>query len=498
MEKKQRVIHIEGSDLKLIRHPKRELVACASEIGIQEAYAKLFPKDPKKDILYFSGISFTIGNINKNDCIILPDEGMSMYKTGISSPLDIEHERERIVGFCVNTYLSNINNNKILDEEQAQEILGGKGMVNVGVVMGAWKINAQEATELLLENFDENSANFNKIKLSFECYFSDFSFFLSNGRANYPDGQLISSGEDNIDADKMFDALKINGGNGVWQGNRISIAPHKSFIGGNAITLAPANEFSHLVSKKEDESILIHVSTESKTTEIEKSVNINTGDIIMPEPLKDTKSEIAVEAAVAPILVDKDMADKLQSELNIKLSELSAKENKVTELTASVDALKKENEEIKEKLIKAEEMAKKIQEFLDKEIEARKIAEAKEVAMAQKQLVASRLGKISEFIEITDNNRALLEKECADASDEDFNRKLDFYKSISKSVQASIEPSNDKDVKATIEDVVADTGKDTKSVNIHAAAPSESLKDQFARAFNIKALGYTDKRLVNE
>lgn len=491
MEKIKRSIFIESDSLKLIRHPKKDIVATAAEIGANKSYSNLFPKDSRKDIIYISACSFTIANINRNDCLILPDEGISMYKTAISTALNVEHEGDNIVGFCVNSYLSNIKNNKILSEEEAQDILVSKGLVNVGVILGCWKINHPELAELLVENFDENSENFDKVKLSFECYFSDFSFFVSNGKANYPDGDIISN--DVPEAEEMFSCLKMNGGNGLYKGNRISICPINSYIGGNALTFTPANQYSDLTGKKEEDEIVINVEA-SNQNEV-KSVIINTEDLNMSKIVETTeeKKEIVAEAMIE-VTVDKDMGDAMKTQLDIKIKELGAKDAELEGLKNSLTALQKDFESSKEQYQKATEMAQKLQEQLDKEVSARKEIEAKEIERTKKEILASRLSQINEFVDVNDSNKDILEKECADASDEDFAKKLDLYKGISKKIVASTEKAENTEVKQTVETIVSDTAKEQKSVNIIATAPSESILEKFKQAFNnTKDLGYNLK-----
>lgn len=488
-------IKLEGSNLKLIPHPKKELKILASEISTKEAYSNVFPSEGAQDILYISLVSHTIGHDNKNDCLILPDEGMASYKTGIEKPLNIEHERTDIVGFCLNAFLTNMKNNKILSDEEAQEILDNKGMVNVGNVFAVWKLNHPDLVETLEENFDENSSNFGKVKASFEYYFNDYSYFISNGTSDYPHGEIVSS--DAKDSEKMFAALRINGGNGKYNGNRISICPKDGFIGGVALTMQPANEFSDLTGKLDTDDLVVEVQDPIDNNIEQKSVIKDTGDLNMKETPKQVEASvepIKAEAATAPITVDKDMAEKLQSQLSQKITEMGEKDKKVQELEASVKTLTEALEASKSEAQKTAELAKKIQEQLDNEIVARKAVEAKAIEAAKLELISSRLEKIKEFIEISDANKALLTKECAEASDEEFSNKLDFYKSISKRAVASTEKEVEKpDLKASVAEVVTETAKETKSVSIITSAPSNSLRDDFAKVFDVKAFGYKIK-----
>lgn len=509
MSKYKYCIKSEASDLKLIPHPKKSLKITAGELT--NKYADLFPKDQKPDITYFSAVSFTIGHVNKNNCLVLPDEGIKNYKTAIATPLDLEHEKEQIVGFCINSYLSNIKNNKILTEEEAQQILDGKGQVNVGAVFGIWGLNNPEIDSLIRENFDDNSENFNKIKVSFECYFNDYCYFVSNGSADYPNGEVYS--HDNPDANEMWDVLRTNGGNGIFKGNKISICPLESFIGGNGLVLNPANELSVTTSISDNGDITLqNVQAEASTTDLPsvplvseeldnknetKSVILNKEENMSKENTITEPANVEV-ATMAPVKVDADMANALQAEMDKKIAEISAKDAKILELdskmTETIKAMQDAVEASKAEALKATEMATKIQAQLDAEIENRKNLEAHENARKQTELVASRLATLAAFIEITEANKALLEKECAEASDEEFAKKVEFYKSLSpKVVVASEVVKTEVDVKATVQNAVTETAKDAKSVNVITPTPSDSLMDKFAAAFNVESLGFKFK-----
>lgn len=493
MQKPKHCIKLEASDIKLIPHPKGDLVLKAAKISTEDAYAKVFPKDSSKDILYISLVSYTIGHINRNDCLILPEEGIATYQTSIKKPLNLEHEGQDIVGFCVNCFLSNIKNNKIISDDDAQAILDSKGLVNVGNVFAVWKLNNPETAQMLEENFDENSEYYNSVKASFEYYFNECDYFISDGTADYPNGKLVKG--DAPEAEMMFASLKVNGGSGKWGGNRISIAPHDGFIGGVALTFKPANEFSDLTAKMDLNQLVVQVEQASDNKIDEKSVTKSTGEN-MPDPIKDTIIETKVVEATVSLPIDSDVAKVLQTQLDAKIKELGAKDVKISELEANVISIQESLNTIKSDAQKATDISSKLQERLDKEIEARKAVEAKEIERSQKELVASRMVKVGEFLDINSDNEEIIKKECAELSDEDFAQKLNLYKGISKKVVASADSNEVKDIKSTVETVVADTAKDTKSVNILVAAPSDTLVDKFQNAFGVKSFGFKDKRLA--
>lgn len=480
MKPAKMVIKFESSQMKLVNSPSRELVTMASKISNSDEYAKLFPENIQKNLIYVSLISHTLNHINQNDCLILGDEGIGSYKTLVNCPLDVEHERTDIVGFCVRSFLSNMKNNKVLSEELAQEIIDNHGMVNVGAIFGVWTLNFPELESVFKDNFDENSSNFNRVKASFEYYFDKFDFFVSNGNGDYPDGEIVSGESDN--AELLFNTLKINGGSGKIGPNRISLIPRQGMLGGVAITYSPANEYSDVLAKKDSDGVVaVDNSVESQENiEILSSDSvIKTGDTLMPKNEKEIIAEVvAVEPtkidAAIEMTVDKTVADALKSELDKKITELNAQSSQVENLNKTVI-------ELTSNLEKVTALAAQLQANFDKEIESR-------IAKEKDNLIAARMSKVEEIFEVNDSNRSMLVTEVSSLSEEDFNKKLVMYRSISAN---KVEITNEDSVKKVVEEVVAETVKSTPSVDIIAAAPSNTLQDEFSKAFGeTKSFGY--------
>jgi len=91
--------------------------------------------------------------------------------------------------------------------------------------------------------------------------------------ANYPDGQIVSGDmAKNPQVENMYRHLRIyedNGrhGDGLWEGNRISIIPRGGYCGGNAMTLRPANIYSDILAKKNGDKIVIQKQENTKNDE---------------------------------------------------------------------------------------------------------------------------------------------------------------------------------------------------------------------------------------
>ena len=487
--------------IKLLPHPKKEYRAIAASVK-RNKFAALFPDSDAKDILYASLISHTANHVNDNDCLITGEEAIASYKTLAEKPLDVEHETKEVVGFCVRSFLSNFKNSKILDEDQAWEINDNNGMFHVGGVFAIWKINHPEITDILAENFDQQSEYYDRVKASFEYYFDEYDYFVSDGSGDYPHGRIVAS--DDEEAKDWMKVLRIKGGAGKIEGKRLAIVPKGGFVGGCALTLNPANEFSDTLAMKDGKDVKVSEKVQS---------DLSTSVSNEREPMKPTETPIVaaatapaevvpttpVEAApvAAPVVekvvaalpdvkVDKTVADALQVEMDKKIAELSEKENKLKEVDATVAKLQ-------EDLKKTSEMAAALQTKLDKEIETRNLRETEEAARRKATLVTARMEALSKVFEVDEKTRPVLETEVAGLTDEAFNQKVSFYQKICAfKVEAAVPVATaTPDVQATVQQAVAETVKATPVVDVVAASSSGSLEDAYRKAFgDPKSLGF--------
>ena len=501
MEKPKHSITLSASALKLLPHPRKEICVKASSLFASKSeLLSVLPKNKevKPYITYLQFVSFTIGHINDNDCLIIPQEGLASYKTIPETPVNIEHNRDEVVGFALKSFLSPLKNNKLLTEEQAAEILDSNGKVNAGVVASIWQINNPELDSLLHENFNPNSRFFESVKASFEYLFDDYDFFLFEDGSDWPDGEIVSGDPDkNPDFKAMTASLLYKKGTGYWGKQRIAIVPKDGFVCANALTFNPANQYSDVLARKDgEETEVIAPSQENAKIEPRESVNSNTTGVIMdktkeiivaPAVTPATPAVVAVvpvveapqEKVVAaiPLTVDKDVADKLQSALDKKISEMTEKDGKIQELTASITTLQTQFND-------AKTAAEKAQKAHDEAIEKLNTLETARAASEQKAKLDSRMDTLSKVVTVDDANRELLTAEASSLSDDDFNKKVAFYTQISNKIVATAETPAPKSVKETVTEVVAAATEVAPKVVV-ASPPvqAKSLQDEFKDAF---------------
>jgi len=194
-------------------------------------------------------------------------------------------------------------------------------------------------------------------------------------------------------------------------------------------------------------------------------------------PVVEPKAVAASTVTTVPQLtVDKDVVDALQSSLDKKIGEMAAKDNQIKELTANIEKMQKD-------VLAAQEMSTKIQAKYDEAIAKLNKIEADVVETARKAKINERIATLAKVVEVNDSNRPLFESEAATLSDDDFAKKVELYKQLTKKVDASVAPEDPKSVKTTVQEAVVKAAEATPKTDIVTAPVNKSLAEQFRENF---------------
>lgn len=185
----------------------------------------LFPKDidpeTDPDILYIAGNLAIGGVLNLNDDGLSIEETISVYKKFEKKQTNLEHDRNRIVGFIVKAGLSELGTDKLITEEEAKS---KNAPFNIAVVIAIWKVapEAKDLCKFLVDNANEDGNQ--ELSLSFEVGFDQYQIIeLSGDSSDFIDAKkIIYPGAPEYNSYDL--SLKINGGSGKKNGNRIGRA----------------------------------------------------------------------------------------------------------------------------------------------------------------------------------------------------------------------------------------------------------------------------------
>ena len=191
-----------------------------------------------------------------------------MHKNFINKPINIEHNRERVVGTILTAGFSEFGTDRPLKEEEVKE-LGEPFNITLGGVI--WKIVNNKLADIIESSGDPTSENYLKVSASWELGFADFDIIITEGsEKNIENGERIS---DNTSIEEFKEFLKGFGGNGKLEDGR-NIYRH--IVGeiiplGIGLTESPAADVKGIVVEEEEEEE--ETNAEEETQESNKKVS---------------------------------------------------------------------------------------------------------------------------------------------------------------------------------------------------------------------------------
>ena len=198
----------------LVAEEKDKYLAMASLLEVSDFVPEL---DVEKniDLLPIAFNAFVVNRVNKNGDVIDTSTALDIYKGFINKPINIEHNRQKVIGTILTAGFSEFGTDKPLTEEQVKDIKGPFNVTLGGVV---WRIVNSDLTDLIEESNDPTSENYQKISASWELGFSDYDVvILDKNTKNIENGITISSSAEK-DALKPF--LRGQGGTGELDDGR--------------------------------------------------------------------------------------------------------------------------------------------------------------------------------------------------------------------------------------------------------------------------------------
>lgn len=444
----------------LVSSDKDKLLAVASLLEI----GKFIPDiDTTKnfDVLPIAFNACVINRVNKNGDVIDTPTAIATYKSFINKPINVEHNRQKVIGVILTAGFSAFGTDESLTEEQASAM---KEPFNITLGGLIWRVVSPELAEFIEESNDPTSAKYLGVSASWELGFTDYNLaILDGGQKNLSQAQIISDPEQ---VKLLKDKLKSLGGDGKENGKFIYRVPKDIIPLGIGLTEKPAAEVQGVAIKDSDLiSALSRIDKAAKeaTERLAKMLEetcatqhfiekCSCGTIISQCrcPSDNKKVTILTEACEKcnkkenKISQSSDLNVKIERKVNMKITSVkditdeSLKQIAASEIAEFVAAeLKKGSdswEQEKGKLnktitdVQAESAkAKEDSETLKKELEKVKAALAElNVEKENREKVEkfnSRMSVINEEFELDDEVRAALVEEVKLlASDEDFDK----------------------------------------------------------------------------
>lgn len=308
----------------------------------------------QKDLYYLECILASVG-WNGNDDVFAPEDTFLAKDTPVDKPVNFMHNENDIIGHMVASSVIDETGNIITAPTEKFDI------VAASVIYKSWdKAESRERIAKIINEIPEG-----KWFVSMECLFPNFDYAIIT-----PNGEqkVIARNEESSFLTKH---LRVYGGNGEFNGNKVGRLLRNFFFSGKGIVDNPANKRS---------IIFTNVSTFNGTSASLKTLNKGrTMDIEMIKAqLEEAKKALAEEKAktetyqaeadkvvatkmtelektiseLQKVIAEKDESIKTSSAQNSELSKtVSEKDAKIAELT-------KANVDLQSQIIKTERLSK--------------------------------------------------------------------------------------------------------------------------------------------
>jgi len=392
-----------SSEIKpLVSEEKDKYLAMASLVEVGD-FVPDVDTSKNVDLLPVAFNACVINRVNKNGDVVDTPTSLAMYKDFINKPINIEHNRDRVVGVILAAGFSEFGTDNVLNEEQVKDLKGPFNITLGGVI---WKVVNNRLSDIIENASDPTSEDYLKISASWELGFSEYNIIVSsNGEKNIENAEVVADVEK---IEELKSSLKGFGGSGVLDNGA---GVYRQVVNdvvplGIGLTETPAAEVAGIAIKKVKNDIIDNENKSSKNEENssqlkEKNVT-NHKEVLIMDKITDIKQitdeSLKAGEVKASVITDfienqlQEASEKFVAEKNEVADKLKAAEECHTQMTSEFEGVKKELAEIKE-------------------AQAQKLAE---------DLFNQRMADFDQKYELDDEHRAIIASDIKEMSEEDF------------------------------------------------------------------------------
>jgi hypothetical protein len=391
----------------LHKKEKDKFLAQASLENIKDFLPEDIDFERNEDLIAFAANGTVVNRGNKNGHLIDAETATKVHKLFKYKFLDVEHNRDHIVGVITNTGFSSYDKNTLI---ASKDVKGSKDPLYLTVGGVVYRNVNKDFAEKLEESSDPESELYRKISLSWEIMFS--SYYLLIGDKNLSEGEIVKDPEK---IEEYAEFLSFNGGNNKLEDG----TPIYTVVSGEDVlpmgfgfTLSPAAEVegvlleSEILQDNEEEGVEATASKKNKSSlPTEQHVNIHKTpythmEIKSKEDFYQNWNEIrANESAPSLDFIWKKLqeaSENYSKEVEAKTAESTARKAEVEKLNSTVEILEKTLEEQKASLQILEDEKKAQEQQAQFQVRMNVIDEEYELDEETSAIVASKIKGLSE------------------------------------------------------------------------------------------------------
>ena len=460
--------------------------------------------DKNIDLLPIAFDACVVNRVNKNGDVVDSLTAAEMLKNFVNKPINVEHDRTKVVGCILTANFSKFGNNESLAELDVKD-MKEPFYITLGGVM--WKIINPQLANLIEESNDPSSENYMKVSASWELGFSDYDLvLLDKNNKNLEDAKFIT---DEGQKDKLSKNLKALGGTGKIDNNTYI---YRQVIGdviplGIGLTSNPAADVQGVATKDNDKIAIIDVKLkedESESSSINEN-NISQNDeitvnqegvinrIIMKiENINQITDELLKQVKASSV------TDFIQEELKkaseVFVAEKNEKDLAIKATNEKYEALSTESEKIKEELERVKAALIKFEE--------------EKVAKANEEAFNLRMASFDEEFDLSDEDRQVLATDIKDLNEESFaayknkmavlmkeknkaakkTKEEEMKKAKASEIKEEVKASTSSEQSATevVDEVLDNSNVEKNSIPNSTATADVSLREKYSKAFGFE------------
>lgn len=224
-----------------VSEEKDKYIATASLLNL----AQFLPDmdiEKNQDCLFCSFNGAVINHANKNGDVMGTDVALATIKSFVNKPINIGHNRKKVIGVITNYGFSEFGTNKPLTEDEVKGMTGPFNLVLGGVL---WRLVDPDLCNYIEECSMPGATE--TISTSWEVGFNDNDILVTDGSRYLSDGFTIAEGD--INFEKYSKALIMNGGSGKVDGYSVYRNILSPALGlGFGVTENPAAQVSGILT----------------------------------------------------------------------------------------------------------------------------------------------------------------------------------------------------------------------------------------------------------
>ena len=391
-----------SSEIKpLVSEDKDKFLAQASleEVG---SFIPEIDTESNYDLLPVAFNAAVANRVNKNGDVIDTETAIAIYKNFVNKPINIEHNRDKVIGVILTAGFSKFGTDDPMTEEEAKASIEPFNITLGGVI---WKVANSALANVIENSADPTSEDYLKVSASWELGFTDFEIVALEGQEkNIKEGITISESNE---IESIKDNLRAYGGTGKIDENTFI---YRKVINnvvplGIGLTETPAADVEGVAVQKSEEDLILNKNKNNSSQKEEKTVKEDKEIRIMKinsmTDITDESLKVLEASAVSDFIQDeiKKAADQYEQEKTKVEDALQAQTEEHKTLAEQHEATKADLETIKSELetLQAEKAEREAQERFD-----------------------TRMSLMDEEYQLTDQDREVIASDIKDLEEEDF------------------------------------------------------------------------------